>query len=55
MFPWASDVITPGHCVCIAMLATIPAIVGESPVFPDSCDVIDARVAPGFTSDGQID
>jgi hypothetical protein len=46
---------TPGHSICIAILATNPAMFGESPVFPDSFDVIDARVAPGFTSDGQID
>jgi hypothetical protein len=28
---------------------------GGSPVFPESCEVIDAMVAPGFTSDGQMD
>ncbi|HEY0228977.1 MAG TPA: hypothetical protein VGC05_21835, partial [Mycobacterium sp.] len=55
IFPLASEVMTPGHSICIAILATIPAMVGESPPFPDSFDVIDARVAPGLTSDGQID
>src|ERR1700744_891922 len=39
----------------MAMVATIPTMPGESPEFPDSFDVIDARVAPGLTNDGQID
>ena len=55
IFPWASDVITPGHSIWIAIPATIPAMFGGSPVFPESCEVIDAMVAPGFTSDGQMD
>jgi hypothetical protein len=55
MFPCASDVMTPGHSIWIAIPATIPAMFGGSPVFPESCEVIDAMVAPGFTSDGQMD
>jgi hypothetical protein len=55
IFPLATDAIMPGHSICIAILATIPAMPGERPGFPDNCDAIDASVAPGFTSIGQID
>ena len=55
IWPLASEFMKPGHPICIAMLATNPAMPGESPVFPDSCDAIEATVAPGFTSIGQMD
>ncbi|ORJ60058.1 hypothetical protein B5M45_14265 [Mycobacterium simiae] len=37
------------------MPATMLTMPGGRPELPDNCEAMDARVAPGFTSIGQID